>query len=130
MRTIKFRGKRLDNKAWVFGSYSDFLIAGENEPQPCIIYTHPDKIGNMIIAVDPKTISQFTGLTDKNGTEIYEGDIILCKEKYIYTVEWICVGFNMRGKSYGGVTSLKSFLRIEKEVIGNIHDNPDLLTDK
>lgn len=88
-----------------------------------------ETVGKGVISIkaDPVTVGQFTGLYDKNNTEIYEGDIILCKGKHIYSVEWICDGFMMRGKLYGGVTSIKSFLPNEREIIGNIHDTPELL---
>lgn len=141
-RQIKFRGKRLDNKAWVFGSYSDFIMAGENEPQPCIIYTHPDKIGNMIIAVDPETVSQFTGLLDRNGKEIYEGDIITVKGCFPRVVLWDKMTWALMPTEYyhdkvfwvmnlqhPGVDWWEEFAD-EFEVLGNRFDNPDLLNGK
>ena len=55
-----------------------------------------------------------------------KGDILLCKGKYLYQVEWLTDGFMLRGKTYGGITSIKSFLPNKREVVGNIFDNPEL----
>lgn len=127
MRPIKFRAKsaavqklpRLP-RPW---SYGGLMIDGE-EAWLCV---KTEWKGVIAIKADPGTVGQFTGLYDKNNTEIYEGDIILCKGKHIYSVEWVSDGFIMRGKLYGGVTSIKSFLPNEREIIGNIHDNPELV---
>lgn len=127
MRTIKFRGKRIDNGEWAYGSLD---LTGE---YPTISWLRTDEDGDQVpwfATEEDETIGQFTGLYDKNGTEIYEGDIILCKDKHVYSVEWLSDGFYMRGKLYGGVTSIKSFLPNQREVIGNIHNNPELISKK
>ena len=126
MRTIKFRAQSANvpklpsiPRPWYYGG---IMVDGE-EVWLCV-----KTVGKGVIAIkaDPETVGQFIGLYDKNGTEIYEGDIILCKGKHVYSVEWIADGFNMRGNLYGGITSIKSFLLNQREVIGNIHDNPEL----
>ena len=133
-RQIKFRGKR-NNGQWVYGG----LCRRWND-KPCIVAYNPEERDddpgsyedNWDIYVDvyEDTIGQFTGSHDKNGTEIYEGDIILCKDKYIYSIEWTLDGFYMINKRSGGVTSIKSFHPNQLEIIGNIHDTPSLISEK
>ena len=133
-RTIKFRGKVLHRKShqkneWVYGMPTIF-----RDGRTAIRWQCSEKAKDpeswKTQSVEPETLGQFTGLHDKNGKEIYEGDIILCKGKHQYKVEWIADGFCMRGDRYGGVTSIKSFLPIQREIIGNIHSNPELLNEK
>lgn len=122
-RTIKFRAQRLDNGKWVYGDL-------EHNPGNKITRIHTydskgDYQGQHIVI--PESVCQFTGLLDRNGKEIYEGDILLCKGKHLYHVDWITDGFMIRGKAYGGVASIKVFLTNQREVTGNIYDNPELL---
>lgn len=143
MREILFRGKRIDNGEWVEGH----LIWCE-DGRARIIPSHTDifcyEMDESIIQtvahrVIPETAGQYTGLNDKNGKKIFEGDIV---KEYLESLKEI--GFNS-GFDFGKVfwySKDVQFLRTSKvyindaailsdshkyEVIGNIHDNPELL---
>lgn len=120
MRTIKFRGNRVDNGGWVYG---DLLT---NNPTPQILAFYGQYL------VDKDTIGQFTGLLDKNGKEIFEGDIVRDSEGRISYVKWLIqrCGFVLVYERFDkDITG--SYGKIEHlEVIGNIHDNPELIKEK
>jgi uncharacterized phage protein (TIGR01671 family) len=131
MREIRFRGKRVDNGEWVYGSFIKFSN-GKTE----IHTTFEDEMKTGIITsglneVIYATVGQFTGLTDKNGKEIYEGDIVVDKSwqnEKPQVVTWesrflltYTDGYGVQRYDYTGDFSKKF------EVIGNIHDNPELL---
>ena len=77
-REIKFKAKRLDGKGWVEGS----LIRSTTgiKERAYIVDNFSSMSDYSVIGVDPSTVCQFTGLTDKNGTPIYEGDIVIYKD--------------------------------------------------
>ncbi len=70
---------------------------------------------------------QSTGLKDKNGVEIYEGDIIKNSYDEIYTVKWFDAAFLLEEKYNGGFDYHELYLEDNKKVIGNIYENPELL---
>ena len=117
MREILFRGKRTNNGEWVEGD----LI---RLPNGISI------LANGYAHVIPETVGQYTGLTDKNGKKIFEGDIV----KHDFGADQIGVQYAViKYNSYYAsflVEPLYDWMFCEKndcEVIGNIHDNPELL---
>lgn len=126
MRKIQFRGKCSHCDAWVYGSLVDF---GEDEA-PEIHGFDPYREGDerwREIAVDRDTIGQFTGLYDKNGKEVYEGDILLLKDlKPLWDDQTVVVGWSEFGARFetGGFNIR---LCTVNEIIGNVFDNKELL---
>lgn len=130
MREIKFRGKRLDNGEWVIGSlYQDYDMPECASIIP--IGSLEDKWQDIyrITAydVDYKTVEQFTGLKDKNGIDVYEWDIVkaLKHNEDLFT-DKVCW---RSGILWFGNWNWIEFQNIFRniEVIGNIHENPELL---
>lgn len=127
MRIIKFRGKTPDG-IWVYGQY-----AGEFDNSNLGGFRGALILAPYATIVEPLTVGQFTGLTDKEGNAIYEGDIILEKlkgeRKDGELLEIVFGDFEWRVKNEVGCTTSLFFLNRyhEIEVIGNIHDNPELL---
>ena len=132
MREILFRGKRKDNGEWVNGFYT--LYANNCGVHPCILTgTEQGCVIPQFVVLE--TVGQYTGLTDKNGKKIFEGDILRKGTRMGYMLfEKGC--FRFRWKNFDKyrpdffktciITEYGSFR--ELEVIGNIHDNPDLLS--
>jgi len=175
MREILFRGKRMDNGEWVssgniirFNPENDenlVFIPALNEPCRCV-HDENDNIEafekGIFYKVDHNTVGQFTGLTDKNGKKIFEGDIVKCRHRAVKFYRDDTEAINPR-RSYGkeieendgygysciywrnyaveirdGVVRIKNgsdhheirtnyIYNHAIEVIGNIHDNPELL---
>jgi uncharacterized phage protein (TIGR01671 family) len=134
MRTIKFRGKRCDNGEWVYGYYVESHHSWHGyHPHKAWILDDAITNGGFFAlkgkrAVVNESVGQFTGLHDKNGKEIYEGDIIVhaSGSSIMYIVEWHnteLVGKQIGSSSYAGI----SYWIDVTEVIGNIHDNPELM---
>lgn len=122
MRDIKFRVRNLKHN--LFEDLSDILITFDNAG--CEIYTYEGSV------LDGYELNQYTGLKDKNGKEIYEGDIC----KYVCgKSEWIAevvfhygmFTFPIKEKPLGRYVYIHNVLERELEVIGNIYENPELL---
>ena len=168
MREILFRGKRLDNGEWVHGAYSayDSRLTYYNGQVECEVAFMPSIIAYddecFWYHVDPATVGQYTGLTDKNGKRIFEGDIV--KQTFEKTVSIVSADLydgdeyeDLYGEDVGVVVILpskgaciknpvihreingeitqdgevakmyKNICSGRCEIIGNIHDNPELL---
>lgn len=133
MREILFRGIRKDTHEWVYGFYVEYFDGKRNVPCISVVDTHVIT-GALCYEVIPETVGQYTGLKDKNGRQIFEGDILKEKQSnqaLIFTVDWRedCAMF---------VTPCKNFKLLEFdfttsygeqfEIIGNIHDSAELLS--
>lgn len=110
MRTILFRGLRTDGK-WVYG---DLLTNHPHHPNEFVIL-EGGCINHEIIK---ETVGQFTGFQDKTGKDVYEGDVV---ERTVYPRSRLEIKF--KDGRFIGCDYMKTQIRI----IGNIHDNPDLL---
>lgn len=134
MREILFKAKRLDNGEWVEGYYvycrkRHYILPVLNK------VIGFDEREDEWVEVDPDTICQYTGLTDKNGKKIWENDICDRKEKYPEIVtynkgDWQLDYSYALGKEKHFCACNLGFYVCERncvEVIGNVFDNPELL---
>ena len=152
MRKIMFRGKTLDDGKWVYGYYVHQYGADE-------IYLFEPTDGFDSRHIDPETVGQFTGLTDKNGKRIFEGDILKVqtqdfaeednpvfgkmkvptgeKRTRYWTVEWadhFCGGsgwyFYGKDRRFNRRASKSAMLNRDAEVVGNIYDDPEKMNEE
>lgn len=148
MREIKFRGYNAKNKEWLYGCY----LINRGEHFICPDGIQPADKTSEDFQIVPETLGQFTGLHDCNGKEIYEGDIVMTHVIFAYNheeirefwrvgeIRFIAGGFNltnctnyytriMKGKSdiQPNPKSKFDFPAYRTQLIGNIHENPELL---
>ena len=153
MREILFRGKRVNNGGWVYGYYV-FQRKRTGAFGQTVTELDRDRhlicstLGDNCCEVIPETVGQYTGLTDKNGRKIFEGDIVCIRYRTgeiccsgdvqfshgVYGAEWL--GTKKNKSMVGGWGQLHNLRRFDDdiindiEVIGNIYDNPELLKDE
>ncbi|EDN7640809.1 TPA: hypothetical protein NR659_002700 [Listeria innocua] len=132
MREIEFRGKRIDNGEWVYGNLmqfedsATFIFADERKGASTLTYAH--FIINNMHAIDEKTLGQYTGLKDKYGKKIFEGDICWEEHNECYGVvkfeegKFLYVWENIAEDLWEVAASI--------EIYGNIHENLELLEEK
>lgn len=129
MREILFRGKRIDTGEWVEGYYSmRTVLFGTIEEE---IYPVIEQFNGPVCEVVPGTVGQYTGLTDKTGKKIFEGDLVYAGSYQIpLLIEFVRYSWGCTNKNLG-----RFYLhRLEDdsakyEVVGNIHDSPELLKE-
>ena len=133
MREILFRGKSKHNDEWVNGFYSPLIWYPSLEQTPSI---KTFKGGDM--EINPETVGQYTGLTDKNGTEIFEGDIVRINGWWYasgpagYKKNMTVVKYDNEVCGFTPMCNYDTDCGVfhsaeECEVIGNVFDNPELL---
>lgn len=131
-REIKFRGKRFDNGEWKYGN----LIIDDSGNCEIVDYENNYEIR---YDVRGETIGQYTGLKDKNWKEIYEGDVLGTDGKVVgwvkgdvrgYCYDVVYVNHPAGEKRWTLYSTVVDDYPNKIEVIGNIHDNPDLLLEK
>lgn len=141
MREILFRGKTTDKGDWVYGDLTqnhydicdkEHILYGKKDE--CYISSFEINdfamVGFHEIEVIPETVGQFTGLIDKNGTKIFEGDLCLCDrhindrfDKIVFEIKYDeCRGFY--GENFNEIEAYEFCMC---EIVGNIYDNPELL---
>ena len=150
-RDIKFRGKSIETNEWVYGFYYEIpaplkCIGKRDEPKGYIVMERPNTVNDwgmsiqmVSVEVDKKTVGQYIGLKDDKKQEVYEGDIILSPWWDDEPQEVKFYGYGFKGRDirqelvyerefYEGIDELLDgcFDKVF-EVIGNIHDNPELL---
>lgn len=127
MKEILFRGKRIDNGEWVEGYFVNLWLMHYQKHQPIITDNNAVSYN-----VDPSTVGQYTGLTDKNGKKIFEGDIVKT-DKFSEPNKQYIIKYDLQFGAFIGQDRYNLYFVTfdgdsgEFEVIGNIHDNPEFL---
>ena len=128
MRTIKFRGKSIDGKEWLYGD----LVSSADKKRFAILVNNKESYDECEVA--PETVGQFSGLYDCDGKEIFEGDILKWSNGRMYVVKfWQGMFYASVEECNDGILGgfpLHAFTEFEErkcEIVGNIYDNTKLL---
>lgn len=142
MRDIVFKAKRIDNGEWVEGFYckrKHYCFDKRTDELKTVIMTEFSSGGLVCYEVNPGTVCQYTGLTDKNGNKIWENDVVEVKNDkhhFISQIEWDnwCKGFMFQDTKTTAcgmdAISDSGCYRFGCKVIGNIFDNPELIGEQ
>ena len=132
MEQVKFRGKRLDNGKWIIGYLVPVVNRGKTQMH---IVTEIRGRSIQGSAVDPETVGQYTGMHDKNGNEVYEGDIVRYRttdERYTRNPNFrtLIIHYEESSACFQAGEIYWDTLRSAKvEVVGNSCDNPIVIHD-
>jgi uncharacterized phage protein (TIGR01671 family) len=135
MREILFKGKRVDNGKWVYGYlFRSIKSTVKSVNLGYYIQVIDENLSYISYEVDPETVSQFTGLKDKNGINIFENDIIKhINRNEIYTCVWVedyaCFAF-IEDIEFGECYYFQKVDEEKLSIIGNVCDDPDKINSK
>lgn len=122
-REIKFRGEKTEGGKWVYGFYQEHPLA----------YCHIQNSSNDWFPVFADTVGQYIGVDDKNGKEIYEDDIVRTNSSRLCKVVWFSSpqyqGWDLEPIEAKNPHPKERELWKDLEVIGNVHENADLLKE-
>lgn len=136
MREILFRGKSRDNGEWIEGyyvHYPDEVYDGKDDYDFIVMTRDVISLGkpSPFVRAIPETVGQFTGFVDKNGKKIFEGDIItIGSSKAGVGVRFGNRGWECYTDEFGPYWGHYLAKEMTYEIIGNIHDNPELVEVK
>lgn len=128
MREIKFRAWDVEEKCWIPQELFTVSALGGKKK----ILTYEENEDRWIPETIPFVLMQYTGIKDKNGKEIYEGDIVKFKDDtrgvdIIATVQYSGSSYRLKNKSYGIGRPIDEWETKEIEIIGNIYENPEIV---
>ena len=128
MRELEFRGLSIETNKFIYENFIEKIDPKEVESIFWACFIHDKAIKTYKVQRD--SVGQYTGLKDRNDVKIFEGDIFILNDPNLkYVVEWYygIIGFKgKQNKTYGSYIGLKVWLS-DIEVIGNVHENPELL---